>query len=552
MPTATETAKVVLRRKGLAPAEWLAQDRAMKVCSLHEMQDINRRAIAELGMSEAIVMENAGLAAFDVLQHHGNGACKRVVILCGTGNTGGAGLVAARRLHASDAHVKVFILGDPSRMHELSRTNLELASRCGVAWQRYDGAETLRRALHGCDTVVDALLGPDLQRDVTGEEAEAITVINRARCSILSLDVPSGVCGDTGQVRGLAIEADMTLAFGLPKRGNVMPPGASRCGRLFVSYLTYPPQLRSTPELAVELVRPAPLPPRSPHGHKGSFGDTVFVAGAANYFGAPSFAAMACLRAGGGYARLACPRSIAPSLASLAPEVVFVPQAETDSGSLARDNLTELLSLANQADFVVVGPGLSLHPETLQLVRELAQGITRPLLIDGDGLTAIAEHPELIRERAALTVVTPHPGEMGRLLGLPTRDILADPIGAALRGATQLQADVVLKGAHTVVAQPNGRASINTTGNDGMGTAGSGDVLTGTIAAMHGLGLPFHDAVATGVFLHGLAGDLAKQELGADGMTARDILAHLPDAVRQHRERYEELITRYRGVCAVV
>jgi ADP-dependent NAD(P)H-hydrate dehydratase / NAD(P)H-hydrate epimerase len=519
----------------------------MKVCSLHEMQDIDRRALAEFGMSESIVMENAGLAAFDVLQRQRSAPCKRVVVLCGSGNTAGAGLVAARRFQAEDAHVKVFILGDPARMHELSRTNLEVASRCGVPWQRYDGAETFRRALHGCDAIIDALLGPDLQRDVTGEEAEAITVINRAHCPTLSLDVPSGVCGDTGQVRGVAIDADMTLVFGLPKRGNVMPPGASRCGRLFVSHLTYPPQLQNTPELSVELVRPAPLPPRSPHGHKGSFGDTTFVAGAANYFGAPSFAAMACLRAGGGYARLACPGSMVASLASLAPEVVFVPQAETDSGSLARDNLTKLLSLANQADFVVLGPGLSLQPETLELVRELARGIIRPLLIDGDGLTAIAPNPELIRERAALTVVTPHPGEMGRLLGLPTREVLVDPIGAAIRGATQLGADVVLKGAHTVVAQPNGRASINTSGNDGMGTAGSGDVLTGTIAAMHGLGLPFHDAVATGVFLHGLAGDLAKEEMGADGITARDILGHLPQAVRQYRERYEEVTTRYRG-----
>ncbi len=496
--------------------------------------------------------ENAGSAAHEVLRMHVLPASGRVSVMCGTGENGGDGLVLARRLHAAGVPVRVLVVGDPEGFHDLARDHYRTATQCGVPCVPVSDREEFERRIHGSGAIVDAIVGTEIDGEASELTAAAIDAINRASRPVLSLDVPSGVCPDTGRVRGAAVRADWTVAFGAPKRGTVVPPGSSHAGKLYVSHLTYPPDLQGAMEGEAAIVHPAPLPPRSPHGHKGSFGDTLFIAGAASYFGAPAFASLASLRAGAGYARLACPKSLAPTLATLAPEVVFVPQAETDEGTLAAGNHDGLVQWARQVDFVVMGPGLSLHAETQQLVRRLVPDIHAPLLLDGDGLTAIAGHADLLRERAAVTVLTPHPGEMARLIEVSPRQVVGDPIESAMAGADRYGAIVVLKGARSIVAHPGRQATINTTGNDGMGTAGSGDVLTGTIAAVAGLGLPVEEAVATGVFLHGLAGDLAMAHRGADGMTARDILDGLPEALDAYRNRYEEIVRDHRGAVAVV
>ncbi|MEW6333504.1 MAG: NAD(P)H-hydrate dehydratase, partial [Thermodesulfobacteriota bacterium] len=282
--------------------------------------------------------------------------------------------------------------------------------------------------------------------------------------------------------------------------------------------------------------------------HKGSVGDVLFVAGAAGYFGAPYFSAMSFLKAGGGYARLAAPRSMTPFLATRGSEIVFVPQAETVEGSVALKNRDALLELAGRADMVVMGPGLSLAAETQQLVRELAAGIDKPLLIDGDGITALAGNLEVIRNRRAPTVLTPHPGEMSRITGTPVPEIEKNRIPILREAAADLRAWVVLKGARSLIGTPGGRIFINLSGNPGMATAGSGDVLTGTIAAMSGLGLPLEEAVRKGVFIHGLSGDLAAADKGEDGITAQDVLNYLPYAMKQDREGPDEaLADRYEG-----
>jgi len=277
------------------------------------------------------------------------------------------------------------------------------------------------------------------------------------------------------------------------------------------------------------------LPLRPATAHKGTMGDVLFIAGAAGYIGAPLFSALSFLKAGGGYARLAAPRSLVPFLAIRGSEIVFHPQEETPEGSIALANREALLTLAERVAMVVVGPGLSLTAETQQLVRELATAIEKPLLIDGDGLTALARTPEILRNRRAPTILTPHAGEMARLSGRSSGEIEADRIGS-LRAAADLGALVVLKGAHSLIGTPEGRVFVNLSGNPGMATAGAGDVLTGTIAAMFTLGLPLAEAVRKGVFIHGLAGDLAAAQLGRDGLTASDILVALPAAMKQDRE----------------
>jgi NAD(P)H-hydrate epimerase len=390
--------------------------------------------------------------------------------------------------------------------------------------------------LRHADGIVDGLFGTGLDREVTGLFREVIEAINESGRPVLSLDIPSGVHGDTGEILGIAVRADHTVTFGLPKIGNLLYPGFGLGGRLHVSHISFPPALFEDPAVLVETNGPVPLPPRPETAHKGSCGDVLFIAGAAGYFGAPYFSAMSLLKAGGGYARLAAPKSMIPFLAGRGSEIVFVPQAETAAGSISLANREALLALAEKADMVVIGPGLSLAEETQGLVRELAAAIEKPLLIDGDGITALAGRPEILRSRKAPTLLTPHPGEMSRLAGKPVAEIERGRIAVLKASCADLKALIVLKGAHSLIGTPEGRVFINLSGNPGMATAGSGDVLTGTIAAMHGLGLPLTEAVRKGVFLHGLAGDLAAADKGQDGITAQDILDFLPYALKGDRE----------------
>ena len=276
-------------------------------------------------------------------------------------------------------------------------------------------------------------------------------------------------------------------------------------------------------------------PKRPAEAYKGSMGDVLFIAGAANYYGAPYFAAMSFLKSGGGYARLAAPRSIVPVVAKRGREIVYLPQEETAAGSIAFKNKKGLLEAAAKVDMVVIGPGLSLQEETVKLVKELAVAIKVPLLIDGDGLTAIAENTGILSRRKAATILTPHMGEMARLTGKSAEEISGNKIAVLRETTERLKATIILKGAHSLIGTSGGNVYINLSGNAGMATAGSGDVLTGCIAAMYGMGLKPDEAVRKGVFLHGYAGDLAAAKKGADGITARDIMEFLPQALKHDR-----------------
>lgn len=512
----------------------------MKISGVAQMREMDRRAITEFEIPEVVLMENAGRAAFEVLDREWGCAGRRFVLFCGAGNNGGDGLVVARHILAGGGDPLVLLLDDPGRFKGAAATHWGIVARLPIETRRVEKPAELRTTLVHCDGIVDALLGTGLDREVAGRCREAIELINGSGRPVLSLDIPSGVNGDTAQALGIAVRADHTVTFGLPKVGNLLHPGCELGGRLHVCHLTFPPALVTDEAIAVETNAFLPLPPREATAHKGSVGDCLFIAGAAGYFGAPYFSAMALLKAGGGYSRLAVPRSMVPFLATRGSEIVFVPQAETAEGSLSLANREALLALADRVDLVVLGPGLSLAGETQQLVRELAAGIEKPLLIDGDGLTALAGHPEVLRGRRAPTVLTPHPGEMARLTGKSVAEIAADRIAVLREATADLGACIVLKGARSLIGTPEGGVFINLSGNPGMATAGSGDVLTGTIAAMAGLGLPVVEAVRKGVFLHGLAGDLAAADKGEDGITAQDILNYLPYALKQDREGLDE------------
>lgn len=507
----------------------------MKLANVEQMRSLDRQAMEKLGISEEILMENAALAVVNLLRKE-TGVCdKKFVVFCGSGNNGGDGLAVARLIHSNGGTVKVYLTGDRKKYRGAAKTNLEIISRLPVDVIDLGAAAKARMAVVHSDAVIDAIFGTGLDREVKGLAADVIELINSCRRMVISLDIPSGVNGNTGEIMGTAVKADYTVTFGLPKTGNMLYPGYELCGELFVTHISFPPSFYNGAELKVEINGNVALPPRKAEAYKGSVGDILFIAGAANYYGAPYFAAMSFLKSGGGYARLAAPQSIISTMAKKGREIVYLPQEETAAGSIALNNKRQLLEAAAKVDMVVIGPGLSLQEETVRLVKELASGIKCPLLIDGDGLTAIAADYSILRKRKAPTILTPHMGEMARLTGKPAAEISKDKITILQKTAERLKAAIVLKGAHSLVGLPDGRVYVNLSGNAGMATAGSGDVLTGCIAAMCGLGLKPEDATRKGVFLHGYAGDLAAAKNGADGITAKDIMDFLPQAMKNDR-----------------
>jgi hydroxyethylthiazole kinase-like uncharacterized protein yjeF len=513
----------------------------MKVARVAEMRNLDRRAVKEFGISEDLLMENAGQAVHSVILQKLGIQNNKFVVFCGVGNNGGDGLVVARKIHSNGGEVKVFLLDDEVGFKGAARRNFEIVYKLPVEMRRVSSIDSVLPELFDCDGIVDAIFGTGLARKVAGIHQDVIELINASQTMVFSVDIPSGINGDTGEVMGVAVEADYTVTFGLPKLGNILYPGYEHCGDIYVSHISFPPELYNSGAIKAEINNPLDLPERAKDTHKGNFGKALFIAGSSSYFGAPYFSALSFLKAGGGMSYLATPESISPFLASKGSEIVFVPQKETASGSVALENAERLLEFSEGTDMVVLGPGLSLAPKTQELVRRLVPEIKKPLLIDGDGLTAIAGSTGRIKKRKAPTILTPHLGEMSRITGMEIDEIDQNKMDVLQRTSRELNAIIILKGAHSLIGYPDGGVFINVSGNCGMSTAGSGDVLTGTIAAMYGLGLALGDAVRMGVFVHGFSGDIAAVDKGEDGMTAQDILDCLPEAVKLCRDKFDEI-----------
>ncbi|OIP27505.1 MAG: bifunctional ADP-dependent (S)-NAD(P)H-hydrate dehydratase/NAD(P)H-hydrate epimerase [Dehalococcoidia bacterium CG2_30_46_9] len=524
----------------------------MKVARVDEIRGLDRRAIEEFGISEGLLMEDAGEAVYFVILNEFGVRGKRFVVFCGSGNNGGDGLVVARKIHSNDGEVKVFLLDEETKFKGAAKRNFEIASKMPVEICRVSSIESMKAAVLHSDAIVDAIFGTGLTREVTGIYKDVIQLINESQKMVFSVDIPSGINGNTAEVMGVAVRADYTVTFGLPKLGNILYPGYARGGKLYLSHISYPAALYNSDVIKVEINNPIELRERDKDSHKGDYGKVLFIAGSSSYLGAPYFSALSFLKAGGGLSYLAAPKSICPFLASKGSEIVFLPQEETSSGSIALENEEALLEFSERVDMVIMGPGLSLNEETQELVRELAQEIKKPLLIDGDGITAIVRDKEKIKNRKAVTVLTPHSGEMSRISKKEISEIKKNRIEILQCTTEELNAMIVLKGAHSLIGYPDGSVFINLSGNPGMATAGSGDVLTGTIAAMFGLGLSLEDAVKMGVFIHGFSGDLAAKDKGEDGIMAQDILDYLPAAMKRYREDFNEMSRTFYGGIFVV
>lgn len=524
----------------------------MKVCKVSEVRELDRKAIEEYGVTEEILMENAGVAVYSVISKEFGVKGKRFVVFCGPGNNGGDGFVVARLLHSNGATVNVFILGGKEKYKGAAKENLERVEKLPIEIRELKRAEEAIDTVSVSDAIVDGIFGVGLSRNVEGVYREIIQTINESGKKVFAIDIPSGINGDTGQEMGVSVKASFTVTFGLPKIGNLVYPGYGRCGKLYVSHISYPASLLSSDWIKVEVPELVPLPERDPNTTKFSYGPSLFIAGSRNYFWAPIASAYSFLKAGGGYAYLACPASLAPFLAERGREVVFLPQKnETSDGSLSLKTKDSLLKACSERrpKIVILGPGLSTNEETQQLVRELTREIQTPLIIDGDGITAISKDLDAIKARKAPTILTPHTGEMARITKMPREEVENDRVNTLQEHAKELKAIIVLKGPHTLIGYPDQTVYVNLSGDTGgmagMATAGTGDVLNGTIAAMYCLGLSIEDAVRTGVFIHGLAGDLAAMDIGPDGMVASDVLDYLPRAVKYYRENFRKLAENF-------
>lgn len=524
----------------------------MKVTSVSEMRTLDKTATKKFGITQELLMENAGEAVYFVLLKELGIEDRKFMVFCGIGNNGGDGCAVARKIHSIGGNVKVLIVGDPTKFKDAAKFNFDIVSKLPIEIQQLESIDSIKADVAHCDAIVDAIFGTGLTRKVEALYGEVIDLINESNKKVISVDIPSGINGDTGNVMRKAVKADYTVTFGLPKIGNILYPGYEHCGKLYVSHISFPPEIYDSDSLKVEINYPPELLTREKTGHKGSFGEALFIAGASSYFGAPYFAALSFLKAGGGYSRLASPKSITPFIANKGSEIVFIPQNETKSGSISLDNKKGLLELSEKMDMVVLGPGISLNKETQQLAQELAKEINKPMIIDGDGITALSKDLKIIKKRKAETILTPHLGEMSRITKLSVSDIDSNKIDILQSTAKKLNSIIILKGAHSLIGYPDERVFINMSGNPGMATAGSGDVLTGTIAAMYGLGLSAYDAVGKGVFIHGLSGDLASLEKGEDGITAQDILNYLPSAMKTDREGLNKTLNeRYIGTSII-
>lgn len=503
----------------------------MDVVTAAGMREIDRRAIDEYKIPGVVLMENAGLRLVDAIRATN---ARRIVIVAGPGNNGGDGLVAARHLYRQ-IRVSLWTSVALEDYSGDARINADIVRRLEIPcrWLRDDDVlSALEAELASADLVVDALLGTGLSRNVDSYYGEIINRINNCPAPVLAVDIPSGICADSGKALGAAVRATKTVTFALPKQGHFLFPGSEYTGDLQIADIGIPPALLSGAPvtLVTESTARSLLPNRPCDAHKGTFGSVLLVAGSLGMSGAVVLSARAALRGGCGLIFAATPRSVQPTVAAQVAEAITVPLPENRLGRVMEESLYILREKWRTCQAVAVGPGMSQDEVSLPVLAGVLAECPLPVVLDADALNLLAKNPELLGKRDAPTLLTPHPGEAARLLGSSIGEIQADRPAAVLAIAKRYQSIVVLKGAHTLIGHPKGQTAINVTGNSGMATAGSGDVLTGLLAALLAQGLSAFDAARLGVYLHGLAGDLAAQGVGETALVAGDITNHISKA----------------------
>lgn len=521
----------------------------MKAVTAAEMSSIDRTTISKYGIPSAVLMERAGLAVAERIC--GMFKKKKVIVLAGGGNNGGDGLVVARILHSRGWNLKVLLLAEKAKLSPDCLAQYHSARTSGVPVEF--SSRLTKRDVHGA-VAVDAIFGTGLSKPVSGKTASTISFLNNADIQVVSVDIPSGISADSGQVMGEAVRADYTVTFGLPKRGHFLYPGADYSGTLFVEDIGFPQELLTADNLRVAAIEQTDasllLPERPTYSHKGDYGHVLVVAGSRGKTGAALLCAKACMRTGSGMVTLGVPETIADVFQKRITEEMVLPLPDKGDGTLSEKAVEPILEfLGRRGDVLAAGPGLSLTEDIAVLFRKLLAAVTAPMVLDADALNAVAGDVGILKKTKAPVILTPHTGEMARLLkGVRGKGHRAkekslqaetekDRITTAMAFARRTETYLVLKGVPTIIAEPEGRSYINTTGNPGMATAGSGDVLTGMIASLVGQGLSPVEASVLGTYLHGLAGDTAAKEKGMHSVIASDIIRKIPSSFQSVRSR---------------
>ena len=504
-----------------------------------EMRALDRLMIEVYGTPGHVLMERAGAGATEVFWREFPDVRTRPVVVAGKGNNGGDGFVVARRLLKRGVPCGVVLLARAEDVRGDAARNLKAFVRAGgrlIEAPGDAGVPAVRKALEHSRVVIDAIFGTGLNAPIEGPTAAVISLINACGLPVFAIDIPSGVDADRGEPLGVAVQAEATATFGFPKIGQLLFPGASHVGTLAIidigiaqeAIATVGPQTRLLTAPGVG----AALPLRQRDAHKGDAGHVLIVAGGRGKSGAAVLTAEGAARAGAGLTTLALPETERAWVATQLREVMTTSLAGGSDGLFAAPAPSELDAVLAGKSAVVLGPGIGVSDATKALVRSLVASCPLPLVIDADGLNCLAGDAAQLRQRPGPTVLTPHPGEMSRLVGMAVPAVQADRLGVARRLASDTGACIVLKGARTVIAGSDGRAAINPTGNPGMASGGMGDVLGGVIGGLCAQGLTAEDAAALGVYLHGMAADLAAAERGGEiGIIASDVIGGLPRAI---------------------
>ncbi len=524
----------------------------MKLATAQDMKKIDELAVKEHGLTVAQLMEAAGAAVVKALEEAWEDLPDKTVgLLCGRGNNGGDGLAAARLLKQKKTSVVVILTGEEEDLapEALAQYHKAKAAKVPVIpVLSAEGLATAKTAMEECDLLVDALFGTGLSRPLEGISRDLIQAAKALGKPVVAVDIPSGLSADSGSPLGEALPAQLTVTFGLAKVGFYTPIGATYTGRVVVDDIGFPSALLEAPFLKHEITRletvQRALPKYDENTHKGTRGRLVIVAGATGLTGAAALSAYGAQRIGAGLVTVACPESLIPILGAKLTEPMTAPVPEVEGGFLSLKATGRILYLTANVNAVVIGPGIGRHRETAQLLREVLTKLTVPMVVDADALNLLGGQLDIFKAVRVPAVLTPHPGEAAWLLKTTITEVEQNRVKVAKQIAEGYNVTAVLKGRYTVIASPDGRVRVNPTGNRGLATGGTGDVLSGIVGGLLAQRLSPFDAATAGVYLHGLAGEKASRRLGPDGLLAGDLLPLLPRLLRQLRENDREPLWR--------
>ena len=519
----------------------------MKILTTNQMRQLEE-SCAQIGLTTDVLMENAGKAvAEEVRRILGNIDRQHILFLIGPGNNGGDGLVAARHLHDWGARVTVYLLGQRPADDSKLKLVQELGVSCVNAVED-EGLGRLDEFLASANAIIDAVFGTGTTRRFSGLIMTVLGRVNKARKQqagrpIIAVDLPSGLNADTGAVDSSCLYADHTITLGFPKPGLFKLPGAERVGKITIVDIGMPAQLveEATAEYTTDEWVKSVLPERPLHANKGSFGQVLVVAGSINYIGAAYLACSGAIRVGAGLVTLATATSLQPILASKLTEVTYLPLPESRPGIISAEAARLILQQLDRYNVLLMGCGLGQSQSVVRFIRAILLGrhkqVLPSLVLDADAINILANTPGWWIDLATDAILTPHPGEMSRLAGVTVEEVQLNRVEVARKWAAEWNKTIVLKGAYTVVASPEGKVKVSPIANPGLASAGTGDVLTGAIAGLVAQGLSLFDAAACGVYLHAEAGEMVKARLGDAGMIATDLLPELPQVIKRMKER---------------